>query len=275
MLTSTGSVITCGLAFLGLLGAAPPVSADDAFGSVSCAQAPSAACEINVGSSGGSRGTPHTGSRPASDGGSPVEPEVPCTPVMPPGLTSPADQEAWREFACSAPGSASASFGVSGNGVSPENVAAVAKSRLRLPSPTLAANPQRLQLVQLPTWLWLSSGWAPVSATASVPGLAVTAIATPTSVTWSMGDGSIVTCMGAGTPYAARTAPEASSPDCGHVYRRSSANQAGQAFPVTATVHWTVSWSGAGQGGTFPDITTTGSATFRVAESQALNDGDG
>jgi hypothetical protein len=275
MLTSTGPVITSGLAILGLLSAAPPVSTDDAFGSVSCAQAPSAACEINVGSSGGSRGTPHTGSQPASRGASGVEPETLCVPAMPPGLTSPADQEAWRQFACATSGSASASFGVSGIVLSPEDVAAVARARLRLPAPALAANPQRLQLVRLPTWLWLSSGWVPVSATASVPALSVTATATPTSVTWSMGDGSTVTCAGAGTPYVAGTAPEAPSPDCGHVYRRSSANQAGQAFPVTATVHWTVSWSGAGQGGTFPDMTTTGSTTFRVAESQALNNGDG
>ncbi|MEV0675886.1 hypothetical protein AB0I60_05110 [Actinosynnema sp. NPDC050436] len=44
---------------------------------------------------------------------------------------------------------------------------------------------------------------------------------------------------------------------------------------MTATVHWTVTWSGAGQGGTFPDMTTTGSAMFRVAESQVLNNGGG
>ncbi|SES36093.1 hypothetical protein [Actinokineospora terrae] len=158
---------------------------------------------------------------------------------------------------------------------SPAELAQMARKQLRLPSPSIAANPAGDQLVNLPTWMWLSGGWGPVSATASVPGVSVTAVATPTSVTWATGDGSTVTCTGAGTPYKAGTDPKAPSPDCGHVYRRSSASQPGQAYPVTATVHWTVTWSGAGQGGTFPDMTTTGNATFRVAESQALNNGGG
>jgi hypothetical protein len=157
---------------------------------------------------------------------------------------------------------------------SPAEVAQMAHKQLRLPAPTISANPTGDQLVNLPTWMWLSSGWRPVSATASVPGVSVTATATPTSVIWAMGDGTTVTCNGAGTPYSAAD-PEAPSPDCGHVYRRSSASQSGQAFPVTATVYWIVSWSGAGQGGTFPDMTTAGSASFRVAESQALNSGGG
>jgi hypothetical protein len=143
-----------------------------------------------------------------------------------------------------------------------------------LPAPTIAANPVGDQLVNLPTWLWLSA-WQPVSATASVPGVSVTAVAMPTSVSWSMGDGAVVTCAGSGTPFRPGGDPRAPSPDCGHTYRISSANQPGQAFPVTATVHWTVTWSGAGQSGTFPDLTTTGNAAFRVAESQALNNGGG
>jgi hypothetical protein len=154
-------------------------------------------------------------------------------------------------------------------------LATMARKQLRLPTPAIAANPAGDQLVNLPTWLWLASGWGPVSATASVPGVSVTAVATPTSVTWSMGDGSTVTCIGAGTPFRPGTDPIASSPDCGHTYRMSSASQMGQAFPVTATVHWTVTWSGAGQSGTFPDMTATGNAAFRVAEAQALNNGGG
>ncbi|MCX4561653.1 hypothetical protein [Streptomyces phaeochromogenes] len=42
---------------------------------------------------------------------------------------------------------------------------------------------------------------------------------------------------------------------------------------MSATVHWTVTWAGAGQSGVFPDLTTTSTAAFRVAESQALNNG--
>jgi hypothetical protein len=156
---------------------------------------------------------------------------------------------------------------------SPAQLAEIARKQLQFPAPAIAASPSGEQLVSLPTWLWLSGGWQPVSATVTVPGVSVTATATPTSVTWSMGDGSTVACAGPGTPFAAGSDSKASSPDCGHTYRTSSASQAGQAFPVSATVHWTVTWAGAGQGGVFPDLTTTGNAAFRVAESQALNSG--
>jgi hypothetical protein len=77
---------------------------------------------------------------------------------------------------------------------SPAELAQMAYKQLRLPTPSIAANPAGEQLVNLPTWMWLSSGWGPVSATATVPGVSVTATATPTSVVWSMGDGSTVTC---------------------------------------------------------------------------------
>lgn len=158
---------------------------------------------------------------------------------------------------------------------SPFELAQMARRQLRLPAPTIAASPVGDQLVNLPTWLWVSNGWGAMSATASVPGVSVTAVARPMSVAWSMGDGSTVTCAGPGTPFRTGSDPRSGSPDCGHIYRSSSARQPGLAFPVSATVHWTVTWSGAGQGGTFPDMTTTGSAAFRVAESQALNNGGG
>jgi hypothetical protein len=158
---------------------------------------------------------------------------------------------------------------------SPAELAQMARRQLRLPAPRIAASPAGDQLVNLPTWLWVSDGWGPLSATASVPGVSVTAVARPTSVSWSLGDGSTVTCTGPGTPFRVGSDPRSVSPDCGHTYRSSSAHQPGEAFPVSATVHWTVRWSGAGQGGTFPDMTTTGDAAFRVAESQALNNGGG
>ncbi|MFF0147017.1 hypothetical protein [Amycolatopsis sulphurea] len=195
-------------------------------------------------------------------------------------------QGAWYVWKCAGPGAVDALYRppkwiadgqqpVQAQLPSPAELAQMARKQLRLPTPTIAANPVGDQLVNLPTWMWLASGWGPVSATASVPGVSVTATATPTSVTWSMGDGSTVTCTGAGTPFRTGSDPKAPSPDCGHTYRTSSAKQAGQAFPVAATVRWTVAWAGAGQGGTFPGLTTTGNAVLRVAESQALNNGGG
>jgi hypothetical protein len=157
---------------------------------------------------------------------------------------------------------------------SPAELAAQARNQLQLPAPKIKANPAGDQLVGLPTWLWLDRGsWGDVSATASVPGVSVTAVARPTSVTWSMGDGGSVTCTGPGSSFPAGGDPKSASPDCGYTYRTSSAGQRAEAFPVSATVNWTVSWSGAGQGGTFPNMTTTGSAAFRVAESQGIATG--
>lgn len=154
-------------------------------------------------------------------------------------------------------------------GPSAAAVAERAYEQLRLPEPQVAASPAGDQLVTVPTWLWLE-GWEPVSATASAGGVEVTATARPQSVEWDMGDGTTVTCDGPGTPYRDQGDPAEPSPDCGHTYRTSSAGQQGEAFPVSARVTWTVSWSGAGQEGTFPGLVTETSTSFRVLESQAL-----
>ena len=157
---------------------------------------------------------------------------------------------------------------------SPEELAEQARSQLRLPSPVIASSPAGTQLVRLPTWLWLDRAmWQPQSATASVPAVSVTATATPASVSWAMGDGSTVTCTGPGTPFPAHGDPQAASPDCGHTYQRPSAGSPGERFPAAATVSWRITWSGAGASGTFPDMTTSAAASFRVAEAQALGTG--
>ncbi|WP_409497271.1 hypothetical protein [Amycolatopsis sp. cmx-11-12] len=191
---------------------------------------------------------------------------------------------AWYVYKCTGPGFADALYrppvwiadGQPGPAPlpSPAELAAQARNQLRLPTPKIKANPAGDQLVSLPTWMWLDpSSWGDVSATAAVPGVSVTAVAKPTSVTWSMGDGGSVTCTGPGSPFPAGANPKSASPDCGYTYRTSSAGQRAEAFPVSATVNWTVTWSGAGQGGTFPTMTTTGNAAFRVAESQGIATG--
>ncbi|NUT53521.1 MAG: hypothetical protein HOV94_40470 [Saccharothrix sp.] len=262
---------------LSVAGASP--AAADLWGNVECGVA-SAACDLGAGM-GHHQG--QTTGRPGAEGDhSEVDPVLGVCRYVPVKKEPPAGDAGdggWFMVLCSPDGKDPLSHGpvwVKKDGaeaVSPAELAKTARSRLQLPAAVIAASPTGDQLVNLPTWLWLSGGWKEVSAVASVPGVSVTATARPTSVSWSMGDGSTVTCTGAGTPYKAGTDPKAPSPDCGHVYRRSSASQPGQAYPVTATVRWTVTWSGAGQGGTFPDMTTTGNATFRVAESQALNSG--
>jgi hypothetical protein len=161
----------------------------------------------------------------------------------------------------------------------PGVLAALARQTLGLPSPVIRSSPAQnaLQLTNLPTWLWINPAeWVPESKTATVPGESVTATATPVSVTWHPGDGSTVTCQGAGTPYASADNPAAASPSCGHTYTSSSAGQPGGAFRATATITWDVTWQGAGgAGGVLPPLFTTAVAAFRVAESQALNTSGG
>jgi hypothetical protein len=135
-------------------------------------------------------------------------------------------------------------------------------------------NPSGDQLVNLPTWLSLDAGsWQSQSATASVPGVSVTATARPVRAVWSLGEGGSVTCTGPGTPWQPGTDPMASSPDCGYTYRHSSARAPGSAFSVTVTVTWEVTWAGAGQSGTIAGLSTTGTVPVRVAESQAVLNG--
>ncbi len=288
----TRVITTAGIAALVTVVGGAPASADDGWGHTDCRQATVPGCELVAGLTPGNGHGQHVG-----DGQQDATHETQTgTDVQHSGPTcrnvavdhhplggSPQEPGGWFMVLCSPDGKDPDSRGPvwipasapSAPPISPAELARRAREQLRLPTPTIAASPTGDQLVNLPTWLWLTDGWRSVSESASVPGVSVTATATPVLVTWSMGDGAAVTCSGAGTPYRSGGDPKASSPDCGHTYRTSSAGRVGQAFPVTATVHWTVSWSGGGQSGTFAGLTTTGHAAFRVAESQALNNGGG
>jgi hypothetical protein len=155
----------------------------------------------------------------------------------------------------------------------PVVLAVQAARRLALPAPDIHANPvPDKEIVSVPVWVWISqSSWGSRSATASVPGLSVRATATAASVTWRFGDGTTRVCRGPGTPWRPGYDPASPSPTCGHVYMASSSTQRGGAYTVTATLTWSVAWSGGGQSGVFPALTRTSSALFRVAEVQAIN----
>lgn len=159
--------------------------------------------------------------------------------------------------------------------VAPGVLAREAYRHLPLPEPQIGVNPVagREQFVNLPTWLWISPlTWGVRSATASVPGLSATATATPISVTWTMGDGGQVVCRGPGTAYSSRFPAGSASPDCGYVYRHSSARAPGAAYVVTAITTWRVTWtSSIGTSGSLPLISRSSQISLLVAEAQALN----
>jgi hypothetical protein len=156
--------------------------------------------------------------------------------------------------------------------VAPMVLARRAYRFLPLPAPGVRTNPPvgRAQLVNLPTWLWLDPAtWGARSATASVPGLSATVTAVPVSVTWTMGDGGRVVCRGPGTAYDPKRPEAAQHPTCSYTYRH-----AADAYQVTATTTWRVTWvaHGAPDGGTLPPLARSSPATpLRVVEVQAIN----
>lgn len=272
------------------------------WGNVNCSQNPYPGCNLGAGSSStqtGNTSGEHDGTQTGTGGNSGGQsgpdpffcldnmiPYEPADGALPPPAGQKASDGAWSVSVC-----AGDRVGMPGGGVyyppvwivngpnplrvTPAELARSAYNKLPLTAPTIVLSPTGQQLVNLPTWLAVT-GWAGTTATAGVPATAttlavsVTATATPTSVAWSTGDGATVTCKGPGTVFKPGDDPASSSPTCGHTYRASSAGQPGAAYTVTATVHWSVAWSGAGQAGTFPDLTTTATTRVPVAESQAL-----
>jgi hypothetical protein len=155
----------------------------------------------------------------------------------------------------------------------PPALGRIAVSRLVLPQPQIELSPPSSapHLVMLPTWLWVSpQWWESRSASASVPGVTVTAMARPTEVRWWTGDGSEHLCD-EGTPYEPGGDPAAASPDCGHTYSRASAGQPGGTYTLSATVTWQVSWSGGGMSGEVGPLFSTASTTVEVFESRSVN----
>jgi hypothetical protein len=165
--------------------------------------------------------------------------------------------------------------------IDPYSVARQAENSLRLPPLTGHFDPSGPAVVNLPTWLWIDADiWHSYSVTASVGSVSATAVATPSSVTWSMGDGDVVTCDGPGTPFDSGQPSSQQSTRCFYTYAISSAGQPSSdgnpndaAFDVETTIDWSVAWSvrGARGGGILPSLFTSTSTLLRVEQVQSIN----
>ncbi len=166
----------------------------------------------------------------------------------------------------------------------PALVGAQAASQLRLSSPSLVLSPSDSGYVNLAEWLWIDpSIWHPLTTTAQACNAGgcttASATATPSYVTRSTGDGSTVTCNGPGTAYNTALPADAQSTSCLHTYTQTSAGQPSPdgnpndaAFPITATVTWTVTWAGPdGSAGALPSLTTEGRSSLKVAQIESVN----
>lgn len=144
---------------------------------------------------------------------------------------------------------------------------AVSSLTLGFPGPRTNPGIDQRQLPGIETWMWVEGAdWQPVTATASIPGLSATVTATPTHVTWDMGDGTPpVVCEGPGTAYDPEVAPADQSSDCTHRYQRRGS------YTASATAHWELRWSATdGDGGALAPATRTTTFTMTVAERQAV-----
>ncbi|GAA4699806.1 hypothetical protein [Nocardioides conyzicola] len=165
----------------------------------------------------------------------------------------------------------------SGVGPTPREVAQLAVDQMQLSAIDIGIVPEprpgSVGLVGMPVWMWAKATnehtIGPATATASAGGITITATAKLLHVTWSMGDGADVICNTVGTPYKPSYGRK-DSPDCGHIYKTSSAHQADDAYTVTATSSWVITWSGAGQTGTIRLDGLARSTQIRIGEAQVL-----
>jgi len=160
-----------------------------------------------------------------------------------------------------------------GQQVPVEVVVQRAVERLKLPKPVIRTSPDEdfVQVVHVPTWMWVEQRtWGPVSTSAAVADVKVTATARPQKAVWSMGEGGQVLCRGPGTPYSDRYGPKESSPDCGYTYRRASLSAPGKAYTVSVQVTWDVEWRGGGQAGVVPGLVMDSERQLVVDEVQAV-----
>jgi hypothetical protein len=164
--------------------------------------------------------------------------------------------------------------------MTPQELAAIAVDtvRDRLPSPRGVFSPDltagRPAVVHVPLWFAVPAGqWAPVSATASVPGLTATVVARPVELFFAAGDGSnAVGCTGPGQVFRPGMAEPARPPECSYTYGdASTVAPNGRAWPATLSVLWETSWSASnGAGGSLTPLTTSTDFAVPVGEIQAI-----
>ncbi|MGW7608227.1 hypothetical protein ACWGKW_13305 [Streptomyces sp. NPDC054766] len=169
------------------------------------------------------------------------------------------------------------------NAVTPEILAQLAYSRIKVPETEITLAPKNITKVNLPTWAWLDKAtFKDVSVTAAldVAGLNISATTTakPVSLKLEPGTSDAETypasgeCLlnnddSIGTPYAKGEAGQ--TPPCGIKYLRSSGDGT---YKLRATITWDVSWTGTGgAGGDLPDGTFGTTQDITVQEIQSVN----
>ena len=158
------------------------------------------------------------------------------------------------------------------NIITPGTLANQALKELPLlyPRPRTAPPRTATQVVGIRTWMWVDpADWHPISATASIPGLAATVTASPTKTIWDLGDGSEpIVCDGPGTVY------DPSKPDGDQHSDCSRAFQHDGTYPVRVTIVWSVTWTATnGDGGNLGLFQRSTQFNITVEQRQAVING--
>ncbi|NUR02169.1 MAG: hypothetical protein HOY79_38240 [Streptomyces sp.] len=167
------------------------------------------------------------------------------------------------------------------NAVTPKILAELAYNEIRVPSTNVTLAPAGTTKVNLATWAWLDgTTFKPVSVTASVPvlGISATTTAEPVSLKIDPGTSDAETYPASGVcqinngrigePYAKGKAY--TDPPCGVKYLRSSGDGS---YQLKATITWKIHWTGTGITGEqgLPDGTFGAPQNVTVQEAQAVN----
>lgn len=159
-----------------------------------------------------------------------------------------------------------------GGAVDPAQLAADARASVPIEAPPIETSPDadRETYAQITTWLWVDpSWWKGYTATASAGRVSATVTATPVLATWSTGDGGTEECAGPGVVWRRGLGDDDTY--CSHVYRRSSAGEPDDRFPLQVAVDFEVTWSSnVGQGGSLEGLSRSASRSIRVGEIQAI-----
>jgi hypothetical protein len=160
--------------------------------------------------------------------------------------------------------------------ITPQQLLVQALRELKVPTLSPATAPPRGKdgLVGLPEWFWVPDAqWHARSVTVTAGPVWATATAMPVSLTIQPGAGlGTVSCTGPGTAYDSAKPATGQQTSCSYIYPQPSAGLPGNAYQVTVTVTWRISWTGSGGAGGVLDPALTMPAGFalQVAQGEAL-----
>lgn len=140
--------------------------------------------------------------------------------------------------------------------------------------PPLSASAASQGLVGLPVWMWSDPSdntWGPISRSESEGSVFVDVTARVEKVEWDMGDGSVpVVCETPGTAFNPAVHTVDDTPDCGHVYYRTSGDQPDGSYTVTATSYWVAEWETSDGPGDPLEFELETQEELVIAEMQAI-----